>query len=249
MAAFDFIKSMFGKLDDIVYEPVKTACRRFEAPLVQQKHDHKMEVMDAQGRQKQADSELAIALKRSEAEIEEIRRDGELARHKDLHDAVLSYQERLIDLRNTAFSEAGDLHLDLVKKANALIDERHQRLTAFMEQTRSKTFDELESIDTRFANNPARQDMLAEMVMNNVRNVLNQAETFISDLTQISRNLNEGIARLNVENTKLLASQGDHLEALGAYFTPAGTTGGQLGSGSAALPQADPARRLAEGEK
>jgi HPt (histidine-containing phosphotransfer) domain-containing protein len=194
--------SMFDKLDDIVYEPVNTMTNWMEEPLRQKEHNREKDLRRQQSEllQKEKDREVERDIRRETGiaetlvELEEMKKDAEVERQKEVARAAQEYQKTLMRINTDAVRELGEMHIELREKAENMISEMTKRYNKMQKEAIEESGKQLKEIEEDFGGNDRMMEIMTSAVEKKMANVIDNADRFIKrlhdSLEEIHGNLN-----------------------------------------------------------
>ena len=208
--------SMFDKIDDIIYEPIKLMTDWAREPLKGREHRRNMErdkhaihlesevkmkesahVANIEMGKIQLEADLEIRRKtevsRILAEIDELMKDKEFERMKKVSDAIMQYQEHLTRLNVNAISAIGSMQLDLREKAQNLVYEKTIKYKELQDGAHAQAMVELKEIEEGFTGNEVAKKILYRSVDERLANIISTAQNFLLELNNDIAVLNKSI--------------------------------------------------------
>ena len=214
--------SMFDKLDDIVYEPVRLVCDALRQPLknIDAKNarlDKELDAkiardaeafaveMDSKRRTEEIKNE--ILLRKGMEEINSMRENDQLERNKKIIEAYEEYKEHFAKLSVTITKSIGQMQLDLREKAQDLCLSKTREYKALQDEAMDQMLVRMDQA-MKFPEGPAR-DMLLKRIDALNESIVKRAEEFISflgkDMEQLSQHFN-AIADQTMANAERILS-------------------------------------------
>lgn len=212
---------VFDKLDDIVFEPVKAICDWIREPLKgrEDKRQNKKMQLEAQIEMGKREQEVELEIRKRkqferlaketeewEAKIDDFRKRQEIARNKEILEAIVDYRKSMIEDAKEIAYQLSVMKIELLDKVN---DVAEKKLNKYMEQQRKAEEEcdaELIKIGDMFANNERIRFAREDMVMSKLKNILTTAEDFMSILKEDVKDINvrNGIF---IDNAGMLADK------------------------------------------
>jgi hypothetical protein len=206
---------MFDKVDDIIYEPVRTICEGFRQPLKQldaaterrkMELNHKLE-MEMQ----QMGVDLDIDRKKRSVEIVQMEKDMEFARQKETLEVIKEYQENMGNTAVEIGNAIGTMSIELQAKAQDLITEktklfRDQEIEALHDATQG-----IREITEMFPEDRELRESAIKPYTDMMTNVVKETNAFIIDMKESMKALSNNI---NVITENVIASADNYLKPL-----------------------------------
>jgi hypothetical protein len=222
---------IFGKLDDIIYEPIKLITDWAREPLNGREHRRSIEAharkttaesearmqeashfANIEDRHKRVDSDLEVKKKtevqRILSEIEEIKKDKDFARMKAVSEAIMQYQQHLTRLNVNAINAIGHMQLELREKAQHLVYDKTIKYKELQDSAHSRAFEEIQRIEKDFSGNEAAKNILYKSVDARLANIITTAQNFLIELNNDITVLNKSINLLTERGQSFIE---DHL--------------------------------------
>jgi len=213
---------------DIITKPIDLICDWGREPLESRRHDraerssslsHGREVELQESRirvesevrikEKEAEAIKVRDIKKAIAEIEEWKKDKEFERMRLTTEAIINYQEQLTKLNVNAINAIGHMQLELRERAHRLIDEKTEQYKSLQSLAWNEAFEDLERIETTFADNERAKEILTNAVDKKLANIIDTANNFLLELNRDIRQLNEGISLLAEKGQTFIESHLD----------------------------------------
>ena len=200
---------MFDKLDDIIYEPVKTICFWVTEPLKQFEDKRKKSDVSQRAEIEAAEREQEVELEiRKEERLAKLEADErlwnaavdslikmqEIERNKHILDVVIEYRRSMIEDAKSIADNLSHMEVSLASEAHELVLQKTEEYKELQEKAMKQCDDQLEEIGRRFADNERIRIKREDMVIAQTEGIVNAAKAFISEL-------NEDIKRINTNNT------------------------------------------------
>ena len=200
---------MFDKLDDIIYEPVKTICAWVSEPLNYLEHKRNSETIaqEAQIESAKRMQEAAIEMctkermveletnkKRWDADIDDLTSRREIERNKRVLDAIIEYRRSMIEDAKSIADSLSHMEMSLVEEAHALVLKKAEEYEQLQHKAMEECDKQLEEINARFANNERVRIRREDMVLDATADIIDAAKEFIAELK-------DDIKRINSNNT------------------------------------------------
>lgn len=215
----------FGKLDDILYAPVRTICNYIEEPLnalhakrdrVNEQHTANIQMQmrehEEMLRRESAReaAELDMEMRRLHAEMDAVIAEQEDARRDRLVESIKRYQIELATASRDIVNSIGVMSLELRERANDMVRENTEKYKQMQSDAMKEADDRLALIAERYANNERIRIRMEDSVMAQMDSIIDTASKFISELA-------EDIKRMNANTDELMRLQ---MENVNAYLKP-----------------------------
>lgn len=230
--------NMFDKLDDIIYKPIETICDWLKHPLKSMddnrnakiekekaelfakiKKDEKELDAKIESDIKKLDTDLAIKREtevvRIIAEIEDLRKDKDFARKKDVSNAIIEYQRELARLNVNAINAIGHMTLDLRERVQNMILDKTRQYKALQNEAKQEAMNEYKIIMREFANEPEIKQSMIHHVDQSLTIIINNSKIFITELTEDLRSVNKSIDILALNGQKFIENHLQQFHVLG----------------------------------
>lgn len=215
----------FGKLDDILYAPVRTICNYIEEPLnalhakrdrVNEQHTANIQMQmrehEEMLRRESAReaAELDMEMRRLHAEMDAVIAEQEDARRDRLVESIKRYQIELATASRDIVNSIGVMSLELRERANDMVRENTEKYKQMQSDAMKEADERLALIAERYANNERIRIRIEDSVMAQMDSIIDTASKFISELA-------EDIKRMNANTDELMRLQ---MENVNAYLKP-----------------------------
>lgn len=201
--------SMFDKLDDIIYAPVKAVSSWLEEPLRYTEHRREMksakqaaelEVWRAQEQEK-----LRQAANKADADLQAMADDAQFARNKAAVEAIKQYQIDLAKANEMMIENIGRMSLELRAEAQEMMISYTDRYRAQQDEALRKADARMAEIQERYANNDRIREKMEDTVIVQMTSIINFADEFVGELSKDLKRINEltdDLTRQAMENTQ-----------------------------------------------
>ena len=208
----------FGKLDDMLYAPVKAVCSYIEEPLhalhakrsredAQHSANIQMQIMEHEEKLKRENAreaaELDLEMRRLHAEMDEMIAQQEDARRDKLVESIKRYQIELATASRDIVNSIGVMSLELRERANDMVRENTEKYKQMQSDAMKEADERMLLIQERYANNERIRIRMED-------SVINTASRFINELA-------DDIKRMNENTDKLMQIQ---MENVNSYLQP-----------------------------
>lgn len=215
----------FGKLDDMLYAPVKTICNYIEEPLhalhakrdrANEQHtaDIQMQMRKHEEKLKRENAreaaELDLEMRRLYAEMDAVIAQQEDQRRDKLVESIKRYQIELATASRDIVNSIGIMSLELRERANDMVRENTEKYKQMQSDAMKEADDRLMMIQERYANNERIRIRMEDSVMAQMDSIIDTASKFISELA-------EDIKRMNANTDELMRLQ---MESVNTYLKP-----------------------------
>jgi hypothetical protein len=196
----------FSKLAEVLTLPVNMMCNWAEEPLKRFEYDRIEKTKDKDVQReitRQVGVEVALSDQRIKeeteivriiTEIEQLKKDKEFARMKDVSDAMMEYQKELTRVNVEAVEAIGSMRIDLQRKAYELIHEKTQQYKALQHESIQNARDQLIEINAIPGLSESDKAILTSGVSAILTSTIHEAKRFIeqlsSDMQLISSDIN-----------------------------------------------------------
>lgn len=208
MSRIDKIISMFDKLDDIIYEPVKAISDWITEPLKNSEHQRKME----------RDSHLVdLDIKKQEAlaKIEEWKKDEQFRRLNAATEAMVRYKKTLTKINTEAIKAVGMIPIELKSKVEGLKKQKFDEYQLIQREAFDEIKDRLLKIETDFGDNEQIKNILIGAADQMLRNTIDRAGNFIDQLNIDIREINQSIMELTKTGEEALKKHFEQYRIIG----------------------------------
>lgn len=201
---------MLDKVDDIIYEPVKLVCDYLRKPMdmidtnIEVKKEQKL--VDIEYQRKEQDIELEVKKRKLNAEIDEMIRESELKRSTAIVEAIKQYQIDLSQAVGECVNQIGNMSLELRERANNLVVEKTKEYTALQDKSKADAKRELKEIAEDFADNERVRIKMEDAVLDQMKNMIDTANSFIKELSEDMKRLNANIDLLTTKGQEMVFS-------------------------------------------
>lgn len=226
------LESMLDKLSIIVTKPIELATEWAREPLRKKAHERELErgraqitteselkmkemkfESDLRAKEKEHDVDLSIKqqteVKRIYLELEEFKKDKELARMVAVSEAIMKYQVELTKLNVNAINAIGNMQLDLREKAQQLVYGKTIKYKELQDQAINEAADDLKRIESNFSENSIATGILIRAVDKRLANIIDTANNFLLELNADIRVLNQSISILTEHGQNFIESHLD----------------------------------------
>jgi len=178
--------SMFDKLDDIIYRPIEALTNWIEEPL-------KVRADERKNKELELKADLEIKLKKANFEIEELKKDKELSRSKEIANAIVELQMKLNNVNVQVIQSIGDMNIDLRRKAHELQQEHVKIYYAIQKEESKSVRDSLKSINEEFSDDKQIRNALIKIEYSRMAQIIKNTSAIIevlnNDIVAISKNI------------------------------------------------------------
>ena len=208
--------SMFDKLDDLIYAPIKLITDWAGEPLKKWEHERALE---QQKQEKELEHSFQLMREREKLEldirreaekanidikretevarilmeVEQLKKDREFDRMNAVSEAVMKYQRDLMKLNTDAINAVGRMSLALREQAQGMVYQKTIQYKELQDKALKEAMTRLEEIEEKFGNNEAVKNMLIKNVDLMLSNVINTAHNFLIGLNDDIKALNASI--------------------------------------------------------
>jgi len=212
------ILGMFDKLDDIIYEPIRTICHWAEEPLrkkeaerarAKAEHDFKLEKQRNEEEliKNRKFAEIDADVRRWNAEIDDFISRQEIERNKKILDAITEYRRSMIEDAIHIAANLSEMEIDLAEKAHDLVLRKTEEYKRIQDDSIKKCDERLQEIQERYANNERVRIRMEDMVIDQSTSIIEAATKFIQELE-------EDIRRINIANSNRIDKATEFTEEL-----------------------------------
>ena len=221
--------NIVGKLGNILVKPIEVLTDWAQEPLRRWEYNRKelsadnelrrtIELKtaehrifsDIQMRQKEHEVNLNIKKETEVAkiffEIEELKKDKQFKRMKDVSEAIISFQKELTKLNVDAITAIGEMQLDLREKAQNMVYEKTLRYKNLQKEAFNEAANELKQIEADFEGNDDAKAILQKAIELRLCNLINTAHNFLLELNNDIKQLNNSISLLAENGQKFIES-------------------------------------------
>lgn len=205
------IGDWFGKLDDIVYEPIKLISDWARQPISALETNREIKIKEKE-MELICDKERKLALinaeqRRWHVEIDNMISDQEDSRRDKLVESLKRYQIDLAEASTEIVVQIGNMTLELRERANQMMLERTKDYEQMQHEAFDKAMSKLDEINSKFANNDRVRLLMEDTVIDQMRSIIDAATKFISELNEDIKKINSNIdelTKLGMQNTNKL---------------------------------------------
>ena len=216
---------VFGKLDDLLYAPVKAVCNYIEEPLhalhakrdmaaEENKAKLQMQMREHEEKLKRDNAreaaELDLEMRRLHAEMDEMIAQQEDARRDKLVESIKRYQIELATASKDIVNSIGVMSLELRQRANDMVRENTEKYKQMQHDAMKEAEERLLEIQKRFSDNERIRTRMENTVLDQMDAIINAASKFINELA-------EDIKRMNENTDKLMEIQ---MQNVNSYLQP-----------------------------
>jgi hypothetical protein len=225
------VGTAFSKLAEVLVSPVNMMCNWAEEPLKRYEHERVEKTKDADVQReitRQVGVERALSDQRIKeeteiiriiAEIEQLKKDKEFERMKEVSDAMMEYQKELTRVNVEAVEAIGSMRIDLQRKAYELIYEKTQQYKALQNESLKNAQEQLIQINSIPNLSESDKLILSGGVSAILASSINEAKRFIEqlndDMQLISKDINlitssgQNFIQRHLEQFQLIGLSGD----------------------------------------
>ena len=242
--------NMFDKLDDIIYEPIKLLTDWAREPIERKKRRDERQT-EADRDERRAKHEAEAEIRKSElkirgetevvrilADIEEMKKDREFARMKQVSAAIMKYQRHLTRLNVEAAYSIGSMQLDLKARAQTLVLEKTQRYKELQDEAYQVAMRDIARLEDELGQEHPAYTMMLGHIDGRLSQIIETAGKFLDELNNDIRLINGSIQLLTENGQEFIQRHLSQFHQL--RFTE--STLQELGSGAPArksLPRPD----------
>lgn len=210
------IFGMFDKVDDIVYEPIKLICDVIRQPLnaANDTHSQKLKMKlqkfenDLEMERKEREMKLTVEERKLNEEINEMIRDNQLARSKEMIDLEKQYRLEMVEAAQKLAATLTNISTDAREKILSLYNEKKKEYLDLQDREKASMMATVKEMKEIFP------DSTAEI-----------AAVCVEQLKIIVKNSNEFSALLNRDMENVFAIIDENTRDMGGlaakYFQPA----------------------------
>jgi hypothetical protein len=225
------VGTAFSKLAEVLVSPVNMMCNWAEEPLKRYEYERLEKTKDADVQReitRQVGVERALSDQRIKeeteiiriiAEIEQLKKDKEFERMKEVSDAMMEYQKELTRVNVEAVEAIGSMRIDLQRKAYELIYEKTQQYKALQNESLKNAQEQLIQINSIPNLSESDKLILSSGVSAILASSINEAKRFIEqlndDMQLISKDINlitssgQNFIQRHLEQFQLIGLSGD----------------------------------------
>ncbi|HAJ97570.1 MAG TPA: hypothetical protein DCO72_07525 [Ruminococcus sp.] len=218
-------KDVFGKFDDILYEPIHAIVAYVEEPIKQleswrktreataderveariEKEKQKMEVWTEEARAK-----LEMKRQKWAVQIADLEADHAMKRQKKFVEALEKYQVDLAKATRDIVTSMGEMSIEMRERANLLLKEMTEGYTALQDRAAQKSMEQLREARETYGDDPETFHMLRDEIMYERRTAYDLAGRFIDaladDLKQVNQNA-DYLLKDGMQTTKIYLAE------------------------------------------
>jgi hypothetical protein len=158
-------------------------------------------------------------------ELEQLKQDKELARQKEISEAIMDYQKQLTRMNVDAVNAIGEMQLDLRTKAQALMLEKTQEYRALQTEAQQQARQELIQLNEDFPDaekHALEREIMMDSIRSRLTSVITAAQHFLGALNDDIRAINTSITVLTENGQAAILEQiaRFHLSANGVLSAP-----------------------------
>ena len=199
------IKVITDTIGDWAHEPLK----RWEHERSEQSKDNDVRRQieldtakiktESKIRMEEAEQNTNLEIKRATEiiritkEIEEWQKDKQFERMKLVTEAIMVYQEKLIQLNINAIAAIGNMELTLREKAHDLILDKTRKYKELQDIAIEQAAEKIQLIESKFSNNDKASTILYNAVDASLSNIIKNANNFMDELNDDVKMLNSNI--------------------------------------------------------
>lgn len=253
------LMGVLDKLVSIVYRPIELVADWASEPLKNSALEREVEAAKKKGiAQAEIDKiilthqyELKIKqeteIARIYMELEQLKKDKELSRQKEVSDAIMEYQKQLTRMNIDAVNAIGNMQLDLRTKAQALMQEKTQEYRAIQTEAHQQARQELKEINEDFPDSEryaVEREMMMDSIKSRLTSVITAAQHFLNALNDDIRVINTSITVLTERGQDEILKQIERFQVNANGILPsASAISGKSDSGDSLLDSRNPPER------
>lgn len=216
------IIEIIDKLVDIVHRPIELIANWSSEPLKNAELKREIELAKEKGLA-QAEIEKIIMTHKNELkikqeteiariymELEQLKKDKELERQKNVSDAIMAYQKQLTCMNIEAVNAIGSMQLDLRAKAQSLMQEKTLEYKALQDDAHQQARQELKELNADFPDpelHVLEREIMMESIKSRLTSVITTAQHFLSALNDDIRAINNSITVLTESGQDAILEQ------------------------------------------
>lgn len=186
---------MFDKLDDIIYEPIKTISDWSKEPLKKFEAGRQQKAADAATMReiikKQMLDELNNVKSRMDADLEVLKANQIIDRNKKILDTITEYRRAMIEDAKDIANSLSHMEINLLEDANNLVIEKTNEYKKIQQEAQDDCDRRLMEIQEKYADNERVRIRREDQVMNQCDDMVKQAQNFISQLKDDIKRIND----------------------------------------------------------
>ena len=205
------ILNILDKLVNIVYRPIELISDWASEPLKNAALEREIDAAKRKGIAQAEIDKMILTYQhelriKQEAEIariymdlDQLKKDKELSRQKEVSDAIMEYQKQLTRMNIDAVNAIGNMQLDLRAKAQALMQEKTQEYRALQTEAHQQARQELKELNEDypdFERYALEREMLMDSIKLRLTAVITAAQHFLNALNDDIRVINTSITVL-----------------------------------------------------
>lgn len=142
-----------------------------------------------------------------EKEMEELEKDRDLQRRKDVLITIQNYQTEVTNAVNDSMMILASMPLELRKRAADMLLEEQKKYTEFNSKWEEDALKKLDMIQVSFANNERVKIKLEDRILNGMDEMLKMAERTIKQMEQNILEINENALMLSQKGEMMVESR------------------------------------------
>ena len=152
----------------------------------------------------EADEELIEKRMRFEQEMEELQKDSELQRRKDILQTIQTYQIEVTKVMDRSMLILAGMPLELQEKAEGLLREEKESYERLKQEWENNAIGQVERIEKSFANNKKMKDRLQETIWSDVERMIQLSQETLERMEKDIEKINENARNFSIEGKKMV---------------------------------------------
>lgn len=152
----------------------------------------------------ESDEDLIEKRIRFDQEMEELKKDQDLQRRKDVLQAIQEYQIEVTRVVNESMCILAGMPLELQQKAENLLSEEQQKFQKLKENWESDAIEKIEQIEKSFANNEKMKDRMQKIILDDMEDMIQLSKDTLRRMGKDIEKINENARNFSVEGQKMV---------------------------------------------
>lgn len=152
----------------------------------------------------EADEELLEKRKKFDKEMEELEKDRDLQRRKDVLQAIQSYQIEVTNAVNQSMLILGSMPVELRQRAENMLLEEIEKYRELQNKWQNDAIERAERIEKSFANNKKMKDKLQDVIYDDMKRMVQLAEDTVKRMDEDVKRINENALNFSIEGKKMV---------------------------------------------
>lgn len=179
--------NMLDKVDDFFYKPMETICNWLEEPLKHFAHNRSMTEEEKKHELERIDREhaaqLELDMEKAKLELEELRKDKDFKRNKELAEVILNFNEDMANICAKIKNDIGNMTLEMRDKATKSLEENTTRFKKLMKEAQLEAAEEFKQIDNDFSQESEAYKILSDGISTQLKTNLEHCRSILEKIS------------------------------------------------------------------